>query len=139
MKLLACQPAHIILYAGSFVRQKRRERISAALIGLEEALGVLVMQILPGCAVKKRAGLRPAISRGKCSIPHVVGFKGALPLCVERQGVDEIHDRVRRNPVNDFRDHAVCVFLYPVVDGLFGRVVKGRAVNSRVKDVGILL
>ena len=125
MKLLACQPAHIILYAGSFVRQKRRERISAALIGLEEALGVLVMQILPDFAMEKCASLLSAVPRDECLVPHVAGLEHARPLRIKRQRVHQIHHRVGRNFINDLRDHPVRVFLHPVVDGRLGRVVKG--------------
>ena len=139
MKPLACQLVDIIFYAGCFIRQQRGKGVFPARIGFQEALRVLVMQILPDRAVEKVSGLLLPASRGERSFPHLIGFKGAFPFRVERQRAHKIHDRAVRNLIENFGNHFVRLFADPVVDGGLRRIVEGRAVNLCGIAVCILL
>ena len=80
-----------------------------------------------------------AVLLGKDIMVNIVFLIHGRPLCLKRERVDEIHDGIGRNRVQNFRNHPVGFFLDPLVDILERGGIEGGAVDISTVVVGIHL
>ena len=125
----AVQGGQKLLDADALFRQQRGERIFPTFVGLEEAHGFFMLQILPLLGVHQLYLPLRAVGAAELALLYCVFRVGLHPLGVKGQGVDQVHQGLLGNLVQNLRDHAVGLLLDPVVDVRQGALVKGGLIG----------
>ena len=127
--MLAGQAVHILLHRNTLVGQQCGKGILFVLVILDKAGGQLVLQIPIFLGVHQIHSSGGSVFQAELSFPDLMGFVNLLPFGIKCKGIDKIHDRILGDLVKDLRDHAVRVFLDPVIDIVTGGFVKGCLVG----------
>src|SRR5690606_8957650 len=108
-------------HVGIFRRHKNKHTELSIAIRQLDTLNVVILNNIELFLDIHKISLKVRTVRPlKGHLSSTLGIEVFLPAAFEIDSVDQIHDHIRRDVINDSRDLPVGIFAYPIVNGFRG-------------------